>query len=101
VSSSNAVNMPPGLSPLMPLGEPTRAGRIWIGAIVLVILILGSTAVAYSIWDSHQVRSVAGSPMIIDSIDPQRQAEFDRAYDEAFRDCPAGTYNRNQPGLRP
>jgi len=82
--------------------ELSRAGRIWIGAIVLVILILGSTAVAYSIWDSHQVRCVEGSPMIVDYFgDPQKAAEFDHAYDEAFRVCPAGMYNRNQPGLQP
>jgi hypothetical protein len=92
--------MPLGPSSL-PLGEPSRAGRIWVGAIVLVILMLGSTAVAYSIWDSHQVRCVAGSPMIHDFTDVQKQADFDHAYDEAFRVCPAGMYNRNQPGLRP
>jgi len=93
--------MPLGPSSL-PLGELSRAGRIWIGEIVLVILILGSTAVAYSIWDSHQVRCVEGSPMIHDSFnDPQAEAAFAHAYDEVFRVCPAGMYNRNQPGLQP
>ena len=100
------------LSPNGVLMDGRRIGRAWdnsgmyvsmrsmcIIAVLAALLAIATTG--YSLWDSHRIRCVDGSPMIIDSFDPETQQAFDSAYSEAFRVCPPGEYNANQPGLHP
>jgi hypothetical protein len=68
---------------------------------IAAVALLLSAGTAYFTLDSHRVKCVSGTPMSILFDSAHSQAEYDHAYDEAFRVCPPGMYNQNQPGLRP
>ena len=75
-----------------------RRSKFIVTMLVACLVVAGTV---YVRWDSNRVKCVEGSPMILDSFDPEKQQAFDNAYSEAFKVCPPGQYNANQPGLNP